>query len=48
MLELLLIILVIVALFGNPGWPYARWGYRPYGGGLGFIVILLIVLLLLR
>lgn len=48
MLELFLIILVVVALFGHPRWPYAAWSYRPYGGGIALLVIVLILILLLR
>jgi hypothetical protein len=42
---LLLILLLAFALV--PAWPYSRnWGYAP-SGGIGFIALLLIVLLLL-
>lgn len=46
MLELLLVILLIVAIFGHPRWPYVGWGYPMYGGGIGIIILLLIVLLI--
>ena len=44
----ILLILLIVLLFGAlPAWPYSRgWGFYP-SGGLGFIVLILVVLLLL-
>lgn len=47
MLELLAVILLIVVLFGHPGWRYSRWGYRPYGSGIGLLIFVLLLLLLL-
>lgn len=44
---LLLLIIVLLLLSALPAWPYSRaWGYGP-SGGLGFILIILIVLLVL-
>jgi hypothetical protein len=45
---LLLLIILIVLLFGSvPAWPYSReWGYYP-SGGLGFVVLILVILLLM-
>jgi hypothetical protein len=44
----LLLIILILALFGAlPTWGYSQsWGYAPFGG-LGFVVVILIVLLVL-
>lgn len=42
---LLLIALVLLLIGAFPAWPHSRsWGYLP-SGGLGFVVIILIVLL---
>jgi len=51
MLSTILIVLVILMLFGSlgtlPTWGHSRnWGYGP-SGGLGFLVLILVVLLLL-
>ncbi len=41
---LLLIVLILLLLGGLPTWPYSRgWGYAP-SGGVGFLLILLVVL----
>ena len=47
-MRLLVLILLILLLVGAlPTWPYsAGWGYYP-SGGLGFLVIVLIIVLLL-
>jgi hypothetical protein len=44
---LLLLILLFVLLFASvPAWPYSRgWGYYP-SGGLGFVLVILVVLML--
>lgn len=43
---LLLIVLVLALVGVIPIWPHSRsWGYAP-SGGLGFIAIILVVLLL--
>ena len=48
MYTILLIILILLLLGALPTWPYSRaWGYYP-SGGLGFIVLILIILLLFR
>lgn len=49
LLEFVLLILVILALFGG-GWGYSRradWGPYP-GGGFGLIVLILVIILLVR
>jgi hypothetical protein len=47
MLRTILIIIVVLALLGSlPTWPYsAGWGYYP-SGGLGFILLIVILLVL--
>ncbi len=48
MLTLLLIVLVLLALFSAPTWPYSRgWGYYP-SGGLGVVIVVLVLFMLLR
>ena len=44
----IVLILVILMLVGAlPTWPHSRsWGYYP-SGGLGFVLVILVVLLLL-
>ena len=45
---ILLVILIILLLGAVPAWPYSRnWGYGPTGG-LGFLVLIVIILLVLR
>lgn len=47
MLTILLIILLIFTLGAAPAWPYARtWGWGP-SGGLGFLLIVILIVLLL-
>lgn len=48
MLGAILIVVLLLALLGTlPRWPHSRnWGYYPTGG-LGFILLIVIVLLLL-
>jgi hypothetical protein len=48
MLGTILIIFLILALFGAlPRWSHSReWGYAPTGG-LGFILIIVVILVLL-
>ena len=43
---ILLIILVVIILGGvYPAWPHsANWGYAPFGGGLGLVIVVLLVL----
>ena len=44
---LLFILLIVVLIAALPAWPYSRgWGYYP-SGGLGFVVVLLLILWLL-
>jgi len=46
MSTILLILLVLLLVGALPAWPYSRsWGYYP-SGGLGFVVVFLLVLLL--
>jgi hypothetical protein len=41
---LLLVLLLFLAIFAAPAWPYAAaWGYYPSGGALLLLVILAIV-----
>jgi len=43
----LIVLIVLLAVFAAPSWPYSRgWGYYPTGG-LGLIVVILVILLLL-
>lgn len=43
---ILLIVLVLLLLGALPTWPHSRsWGYYP-SGGLGFVLIILVVLVL--
>jgi hypothetical protein len=47
MFTILIIILVLMLIGAMPTWPHSRnWGYYP-SGGLGFILLILIILLLL-
>ena len=48
MLRLILIILLVLFVLGAlPTWPYsANWGYYPVGG-LGFLLLIVVVLILL-
>jgi Protein of unknown function (DUF3309) len=44
---LLLIILIVLLLGALPTWPYsAGWGYYP-SGGLGFVLLIVVVLLVM-
>ena len=44
---LLFILLIVVLIAALPSWPYSRgWGYYP-SGGLGFVLVLLLILWLL-
>jgi len=47
MLSTVLLIVLIVLLIGAiPAWPYSnRWGYFPFGG-IGFILLIVILLML--
>jgi hypothetical protein len=46
MSTILLVILVLLLVGALPSWPYSRsWGYYP-SGGLGFVVVIVLVLLL--
>jgi Protein of unknown function (DUF3309) len=48
MYTILLVILILLLLGALPAWPYSRgWGYYP-SGGLGFVLLILIVLMLVR
>jgi hypothetical protein len=47
-LTLVVVLLLVLALFTVPAWPYSRgWGYYP-SGGLGLVAVVLIAVLLLR
>lgn len=44
---ILLIVLILMLIGAIPSWPHSRsWGYGP-SGGLGFLLIIVIVLLVL-
>ncbi|MGA2643513.1 MAG: DUF3309 domain-containing protein [Candidatus Sulfotelmatobacter sp.] len=46
MSTILVVVLVLLLIGALPAWPYSRgWGYYP-SGGLGFVVVVLLVLLL--
>jgi hypothetical protein len=47
-MRFILLIIVLVLLIGAlPTWPYSSgWGYYP-SGGLGFVLVILLILLLL-
>jgi hypothetical protein len=48
MRTVLLVILVLLLLGALPTWPYSSgWGYYP-AGGLGFILIILLILAVAR
>lgn len=48
MYTILLVLLILLLLGALPTWPYSRsWGYYP-SGGLGFLLLILIVVLLAR
>lgn len=49
MLMTILLVVVILALIGAvPAWPHsANWGYAPFGGILGFVLVLFLILFLL-
>jgi hypothetical protein len=41
---LLLVVLLLLAIFSAPAWPYsAGWGYYPSGGAIILLIILAIV-----
>ena len=43
----LLIVLIVLVIGAFPSWPHSQnWGYGP-SGGIGFIVVILLVLVLL-
>ncbi len=43
---ILLIVLILLLLGALPTWPHSRnWGYYP-SGGLGFVLLILVVLVL--
>ncbi len=48
MLGTILIVILIMALLGVlPRWPHSRdWGYYP-SGGVGFVLVVIVILLLL-
>ncbi len=48
MLETILIVVLVLALFGAlPRWPHSKnWGYYPTGG-LGLVLMIVIILLIL-
>lgn len=47
MSTILLVVLLLIVLGALPTWPHSRsWGYAP-SGGLGFILVILVVLMLM-
>jgi hypothetical protein len=43
-----LVVLLLLALFTVPAWPYSRgWGYYP-SGGLGLVAVVLLLVVLFR
>lgn len=48
MLGTILVVVVVLLLIGSvPRWPHSReWGYYP-SGGMGFVLLVLIILLLM-
>jgi hypothetical protein len=45
---IVLVILVLLALFTVPAWPYSRdWGYYP-SGGLSLVALVLLFVVLFR
>lgn len=48
-MPLILIILIIILLAGvYPAWPHSiNWGYGPFGGLLGVLLIVLLIMFLL-
>jgi hypothetical protein len=47
MMTILIIVLVLALLGVLPAWPHSRqWGYYP-SGGLGFVLVILVILLLM-
>jgi hypothetical protein len=48
MLGMILLVLLILFLIGAlPTWPHSRnWGYYP-SGGLGFVLVIVVILLLI-
>ena len=51
MLVTILVVILVLALIGGigayPGWSHsASWGYAPFGGLLGLVVIILLIMVL--
>jgi hypothetical protein len=45
---LLVILLVLLVIGLLPTWPYSRtWGYAPFGGGIGLLLLVLLLVVLL-
>lgn len=43
-----LLVLLILLLLGGGGWGYSRgWDYGPHLGGLGFVLVVVLIVLLL-
>lgn len=44
---ILIVLLVLVCVGAMPTWGYSRsWGYGPFGGLLGIVAVIVIILLL--
>jgi hypothetical protein len=47
MSTILIVILILLLVGAFPVWPHARaWGYGPFGGLLGVVVLIVVILLL--
>lgn len=45
---ILIIVLLFVLVGGGPFMPYANWGYGPYSGLLGLLLIIVVISWLVR
>jgi hypothetical protein len=49
MFTILLILLILMLIGALPTWPYsARWGYAPFGGLLGTVLLIVLIVWLVR
>ncbi len=46
LVTLLVIILILILIGALPTWPYSR-GWGPYPGGIVFVILLIVILLVL-
>ena len=48
MITILIVVLILMLVGVLPAWPHSRkWGYAPVGG-IGFILVVILILYLLR